>query len=460
MIESIKHRWSAESGYREVLAMSIPLILSTGAWSILLFFDRMFLAWYSPAAIAAAMPAGMTSFAMLCFFIGTAAYVNTFVAQYYGADEEHNIGAIVWQGIYFSALSLVIIIPAYFLAEMFFSLVGHAPEVKEQEVLYFKILMYSSMFMVLNNALGSFFSGLGKTLVVMWVSVVITVINIALDYILIFGNLGFPEMGIRGAATASNIAVITGSVLYLLLIFQKKYRNRFNLISSSKFDRGLFNRLIYFGSPNGLRLFIDMSAFTAFLMFVGTLGTHEGVTTNIAFNIEALAFLPMVGMMIGVAVIVGQRLGENKPHLAEKAAWSAIHLTLTFFGILAVLYLMTPKVFIYPFTLHGGLNELTNGVETIVVLLRFVAFFCIFDAIFLVFLGALEGAGDTRFIMKMSLVISIFLLVIPCYLYIRYFEATMHGLWWIITINVVIYCAVFFWRFKTGPWKSMRVIEY
>lgn len=460
MIKAIQHRWSAKSGYREVLIISVPLILSTGAWSILLFFDRMFLAWYSPAAIAAAMPAGMTSFAMLCFFIGTAAYVNTFVAQYYGADEEHKIGAIVWQGIYFSAISLIIIIPAYFLAEKFFSSVGHALDVQEQEVLYFKILMYSAMFMVLNNALGSFFSGLGKTLVVMWVSLVITVVNITLDYALIFGNLGFPEMGIRGAATASNIAVIIGTVLYLFLIFQKKYRSRFNLISSQKFDRALFNRLIYFGSPNGLRLFIDMSAFTAFLMFVGTLGTHEGVTTNIAFNIEALAFLPMVGMMIGVAVIVGQRLGENKPQLAEKAAWSAIHLTLTFFGILAVLYLTVPKVFIYPFTLHGGLNELTNGVETIVVLLRFVAFFCLFDAIFLVFLGALEGAGDTRFIMKMSVVISILLLVIPCYLYIRYFEATLLGLWWIITINVVIYCVVFYWRFKNGPWRSMRVIEY
>lgn len=459
MFKAIQHRWSAECGYREVLIISIPLILSTGAWSILLFFDRMFLAWYSPAAIAAAMPAGMTSFSMLCFFIGTAAYVNTFVAQYYGAAEEKKIGAIIWQGIYFSALSLLVIIPAFFLASYFFALIGHTPEVQAQETIYFKILMYSAMFMVLNNALGSFFSGLGKTLVVMWVSLSITVVNVGLDYVLIFGNFGFPEMGIRGAATASNIAIISGALIYLCLIFQKKYRERFNLISTWKFKRSLFNRLIYFGAPNGIRLFIDMSAFTAFLMIVGTLGTHEGVTTNIAFNIEALAFLPMVGMMIGVAVLVGQRLGENKPELAEKAAWSAIHLTLAFFGLLAVLYLTVPKVFIYPFTLQGGLAELKNSVETIVVLLRFVAFFCLFDAIFLVFLGALEGAGDTRFIMKMSVVISIFLLIVPCYLYIRFFDATLHGLWWIITSNVVIYCAVFFWRFKTGPWKTMRVIE-
>ena len=225
MLNTIKKRWSDESGYREVLTIAIPLILSTGAWSVLLFFDRMFLSWYSEDSIAAAMPAGMTSFAMLSIFIGTAAYVNTFVAQYFGADEENRIGAIVWQGIYFSLLSFIVIIPAYFLAENFFALIGHTAEVQAQETLYFKILMYSAMFMVLNNALSSFFSGLGKTMIVMWVSFLIAFINIVLDYILIFGKLGYPVMGIRGAAIASNIAVIAGSVVYLVLIFQSKYRN-------------------------------------------------------------------------------------------------------------------------------------------------------------------------------------------------------------------------------------------
>jgi MATE family multidrug resistance protein len=459
MFKAIRNRWSADGGYKEVLMIAVPLILSTGAWSILLFVDRMFLSWYSADAIAAALPAGMASFAMLCLFIGTAAYVNTFVAQYYGAEEETKIGAIVWQGIYFSLLSLVLIIPAYFLAKPFFELMGHMPAVQHQETLYFKILMYSGMFMVLNNALSSFFSGLGKTLVVMWVSLLITAINIGLDYLLIFGNYGFPEMGIRGAATASNIAVISGSLVFLLLLFQQKYRQRFAMLSSWRFKPALFNRLIYFGSPNGLRLFLDMAAFTAFLMFVGTVGTREQVATNIAFNIEALAFLPMVGMMIGVAVIVGQRLGENKPDLAEKAAWSAIHMALGFFGLLAVLYILTPHTFIYPFTLNGGMDNVDQSIDLIIVLLRFVAFFCLFDAIFLVFLGALEGAGDTRFIMKMSFLISIVLFVIPCYLYIKYFDAKLYVLWWIITINVIIYCSVFYWRFKYGPWKRMKVIE-
>ena len=459
MFSRLKSRWSVDGGYKEVLIIAIPLILSTGAWSVLLFVDRMFLALYSSNAIAASMPAGMAGFALMCLFIGTAAYVNTFVAQYYGAKEESNIGIILWQGIYFSFTSLVIIIPAYFLAEQLFSLINHAPEVQALEVDYFKILMYSAVFVVLNNTLSSFFSGLGKTMVVMWVSIFITVINIGCDYLLIFGHYGFPELGIQGAAIATNIAITCGSAVLVILVFQKKNCQRFGLLASWSFNPELFNRLIYYGAPNGVRLFIDMTSFTAFLMFVGTLGTQQLVASNIAFNINALAFLPMIGLMVGVAVVVGQRLGENKPEIAEKATWSAIHIALTFFGTLAILYICVPQMFIYPFTLNGGLEDIEQSIDMIILLLKFLAFFALFDALFLVFLGALEGAGDTRFILKMSVLMSIGLLVVPCFLYVKYYQAELLVLWWIITANVVLYCLVFLWRFTQGPWKTMRVIS-
>ena len=86
-IKKIKHRWHAESGYREVLKLAFPLILSTGSISIQHFVDRMFLTWHSPEAIAASVPGGIVSFTLMCLFIGTAAYVNTFVGQYYGAKQ-------------------------------------------------------------------------------------------------------------------------------------------------------------------------------------------------------------------------------------------------------------------------------------------------------------------------------------------------------------------------------------
>jgi len=247
--------------------------------------------------------------------------------------------------------------------------------------------------------------------------------------------------------------------VFVLLIFTKAHQQRFQILSSWKFQYSLFKRLIYFGMPNGARMFIDMSAFTAFLMFVGTLGTYELASSNIAFNINALSFLPMWGLMIGVAVVVGQRLGEGKPQLAEKATWSGVHIALLFFGSLGLLYILIPSVFIYPFTLNGGLQDLEGSRELIIVLLRFIAFFGLFDAIWLVFLGALEGAGDTRFIMKASFIISFGLLALPCYLYIKYFEADLLVLWTVITANVVIYCLAFYIRFKQGGWKKMSVIH-
>jgi MATE family multidrug resistance protein len=89
-MQQIKDRWIIDGGYRELFVIAIPLIFSTATWSVQHFVDRMFLAWYSPEAIAAAMPAGMLSFTIISLFMGTAGYVNTFVAQYFGAKRYHN----------------------------------------------------------------------------------------------------------------------------------------------------------------------------------------------------------------------------------------------------------------------------------------------------------------------------------------------------------------------------------
>ena len=452
-------RWSSPAGYREVLQVALPIILSSGAWGFLLFFDRMFLAWYSPEAVAAAMPAGMTSFALLAFFVGMCAFVNTFVAQYFGAAEYTEIGAIVWQGIYLSLCSLILIVPLYFLSEALFAFAGHSADVQELEVIYFKTLLYSAVFQVMNNALSSFFSGIGRTLVLMWVSVLMLVVNLTLDYALIFGHWGFTEMGIRGAGIATNIGIIAGFLTFVFLIMSKENQHKFQVLKRWRFDPALFFRLIRFGLPNGVRLFIDMTAFAAFLLLVGLLGTVELVASNIAFNINAISFLPMIGMIVAVSVLVGQRFGEGKPELAERSVWSAIQISFVFFIILGSAYILMPAFFIWPFTQHGGLDQLDGSHEMIVILLRFIAFFGLFDAMFLVLLGALEGAGDTRFIMRSSFLMSFLLLIVPCYFYVQSGAATVTVLWLIITINIMACCALYYWRFRSAGWKKLRVIE-
>ena len=96
-----------DGGYRHVLRLAGPMILSTSSMSVMRFMDRMFVAWYSQDSLAASVPAGIASFVPLAFFIGTAGYVSTFVAQYHGAGREHRIGPAVWQGIYLGLAAMV-----------------------------------------------------------------------------------------------------------------------------------------------------------------------------------------------------------------------------------------------------------------------------------------------------------------------------------------------------------------
>ncbi|RMF60876.1 MAG: MATE family efflux transporter [Calditrichaeota bacterium] len=452
-------RWNEESGYGEVLRIAFPLILSTSSWSLQHFIDRMFLTWYSPEAIAASMPAGLVNWTLVSIFVGTAAYVNTFVAQYYGARNYERIGSSVWQGLYLSLLASLVAILFVPLAQPIFSLFGHPEGVKQLEVVYFLILLIGAPFLVINNAISSFFTGLGKTWMVMWVNFFSTGVNLFLDYLMIFGKWGFPEMGIAGAAWATVISVMVTSVVLFLLMSQAHYRKKYSTLKNWKFERELFLRLLKYGLPSGFQFFLEIMAFTLFILLVGKIGVIELAASNIAFNINTLAFLPMYGMTIAVSTVVGQRLGENRPELAEKATWSAFHLAFIYFFVLGLGYFFLPDLFIFPFALQAEKEHFDSIQYMIEVLLKFVAVYCLFDAGNMIFSGALKGAGDTRFVAISSVVLSWVLMLIPSYITLRFFSGNIYWLWLFVTLYIAGLCVIFFWRFQKGRWKSMRVIE-
>lgn len=459
ILRRLKNRWTEKNGYGEVLKLAFPLILSTGSWSLQHFIDRMFLTWYSPAAIAASLPAGMVNWTLVSLFVGMAAYVNTFVAQYYGARRPERIGPAVWQGIWLSLLAAAIILPFYPLAGRIFGIFGHTPEVQELETVYFRILLIGAPFAVLSNAVSGFFSGLGRTWVVMWVNFFATGVNIVLDYLLIFGKFGFPELGMAGAAWATTIAVAASSGLFFFLMARPKFDADYHTLKGWRFELPLFRRLIRYGLPSGLQFLLEIFAFTLFILIVGKIGMMELAASNIAFNINSLAFMPMYGFTIAVSTLVGQRLGENRPEQAERAAWSAFHMALGFFGVLGLAYFVIPGVFTWPFAFQADPKNISPILELTAVLLRFVAFYCLFDAANMIFSGALKGAGDTRFVAAASVVSSWGFMLIPSLMGVYLFGTGIYWLWVFVTLYVMGLGVAFWWRFIKGRWKSMRVIE-
>ena len=459
MINAIKNRWHMEGGYQDVLRIAIPLVLSTGSLSIQHFVDRMFLTWYSPEAIAAALPAGLINFSLMSIFIGTATYVNTFVAQYYGAKRYPCIGPAIWQGLYFALISGIIVLPFYSLAGNIFRLAGHAPKVQALEIQYFRILLFCTFPLTAASALGSFYAGRGKTWVVMWVNVISTATNITLDYVLIFGKLGFPEMGMKGAAIATLTALCVRFLLYAILMAQKKYRQRYNISSGFQWNPDLFKRLLKYGLPNGLTFFLDLIGFTIFVMIVGRFGTHSLAATNITFNINSLAFMPMMGFGMAASILVGQHLGENRPDLAQRSTWSTFHLTFVYMGPIAISYILFPQLFLIPYASKADPENFPLIANLVVNLLKFVAAYSIFDTMNLVFAYAIKGAGDTRYVMVVSAILSWCLMIIPSYIAAKLFDRGLYLIWCFATLYIIILGIVFLLRFLGGKWKSMRVIE-
>jgi MATE family multidrug resistance protein len=458
----IKNLWFRQGGYAEVLRTAFPLILSTSAWTLQQFVDRMFLTWYSPSAIAASMPAGILNFTFVSLFFGTVSYVTTFVAQYHGAGISERIGPVIWQSVYLSFVGGVLIALLIPFASPVFRLIGHSPEVQAEETVYFRILCAGSFFPILNGALSGFFSGRGKMWPLLWANLAGTAVNIVLDYGMIFGNLGFREMGIAGAGIATVLSGFAGTLFYVVAMAKNRANVEKYSLGRSRVDLGLTGRLLRYGSPNGVQFFLDIVGFSAFLLIVGRLGTSSLAATNIAFNINTLAFMPMIGFAMAVSILVGQYIGEGKPDLAERSVYSCFAMTFLYMAAVASLYVLVPELFLRPYRLlpaQGASGEAHAIGRTVVVLLRFVAFYSIFDTLNLVFASAVKGAGDTHFVMYTGSAITFSVLVAPSYVFLVLLGRDIYTGWFIAAAYVCIMGVSFLLRFLQGKWKAMKVIE-
>lgn len=453
-------RWAIHNGYRDVLAISLPLVISMASVTIMQFTDQVFLANYSLNAIAAAMPAGIAAFVFLAFFIGTAGYVNVFIAQYTGSGTRRKVGSSLWQGFYFAVASGLVLIAISYLGETIFELADHSPEVRELEVVYFRIVTAGGGVRLLGIVLSCFYSGRGLTKPVMIVNTIAAGVNIPLDYAMINGLWGFPEMGIQGAAIATVVASGVAAVLFAVLLLLPKNNREFGIWAGRRFNRELFGRLMRYGLPGGVQFFLDIAAFSFFFLLIGRLGKEALAASNIVIAINHLAFMPIVGFSIGISTMVGQAIGAGKPDEAVIATSSTNHITLAYMISLALVFVLAPEWLMSHFQPREmGLAEFNAITATGVILLRFVAVYTLCDGVAIIYSGALKGAGDTRFVMWLIGLLSATVLVGPVYVGIEFLGMGLYTAWMFLTGYLLIMTLCLWYRFKRGKWRSMRVIE-
>jgi MATE family multidrug resistance protein len=456
-----KQRWHAEGGGAEVLRLALPLVLSNSIWTLQILIDRVLLSRYSSDAVAAAMPAVVPFWTVLVLFQYTANYATTFVSQYLGARRPERIGPAVWQALYFSIVAGLAFPSLMLLAAPYFGAIGHPPRIQELEATYFRILCFSTLPMLITASVNSFFAGRGATWTVMVIDAFGMTVNAVLAYALIPGHWGLPELGIAGAGWATVAGTSASALLGLCLFLRPRFRHEFHTLLGWQFDRELFWRLMRFGLPSGLQFALDGLAFTAFISLVGNLDYTEpgsGAASGIAFSINMVAILPMLGVAQAVSVLVGQRLGANRADLAERATWTGYFGACSYMTFVAALYLLVPDLFLWLFQSETEPDKWAAVASRVPTLLRFVAVYSLFDSINLVFAFALRGAGDTRFVILVALVLSWPLMVLPTWAALQ-FGWGLYWSWSFASAYIIALAITYWFRFRTGKWKTMRVIE-
>ncbi len=450
---------SYSASIRELLTIAIPLAISSGSVTLMHLANRLFLTWHNKDELAAVLPSAMWNWTLLSIFIGTAQYVNTFVSQYEGAQRPERVSASIWQGAYFAIISgALLTVLAPFTAGIFY-LFPHGPKIQALEIQYFLIVCLGSLPVVLSVALGCFFSGRQQTRITMMVGLAGSLINIVLDYILIFGRGPIPSFGIVGAAWATVTAEFSVLLIYLCLLWRSPDAAKYKLWSTWRFDRELFYRMLKFGLPSGFHFFVDVFAFSIFIMLIGLINPDVLAATTLAFNLNTMAFLPMVGLGTAVSILVGRRIGEGHPSAAVRTTWIAFGISAVYMLAFGVFYVGFPDLLMSPYTVEANAADFAKIRPLIIRLLWFVAIYSLFDGMAIVFGSAIRGAGDTRYAMLISLFGSWVLMVMPTWIGIAYWNWGVLHAWAACTLNVVVVGLAFMARFHGGKWRLMRVIE-
>jgi multidrug resistance protein, MATE family len=453
--ESIPPPATRSAMLRRLLSIALPMIVSQASETVMLFVDRLFLSRVGQLHLSAAMAGGLTNFTVASVFVGIAGYVNAIVAQYYGAHREDQCARAAAQSVYFSLMATPLLLLITLVIPGFFEWIGHDPGQVPLESIYAQWLIAGAVILLLRNGLTGFFLGIGKTRVVMVSNIAAMLVNVPLNYVLIFGRFGFPELGIVGAAIGTLGGGLVGFGILMLAYLSPRMHRRYQTRSRWRFDREMFARLLRFGTPAGIEIFLNVLAFNLFVQLMHGYGANVAAATTITFNWDIVAFIPMLGLGVATTAVVGQYVGANDLDGAHKSTLLALRIGWLYSGSMMILFFVGARplvgVFSSGFADPGAVSGLA---ET---MLRLAGLYTMADSTQLIFAGALRGAGDTSWVMRASAILHWIFAGVAIVL-IRVVQAPPVLVWVFFIVFVVSLGLTMYLRFRSGVWRGFRVI--
>ena len=445
-------RAAARSGsVREVLDLAYPVVLTQISATAMGVVDSAMVGRLGPTSLAAVGFGGIWMWTFFSLFYGTTSGVQTFVSQADGAGQQDRCGAWAWHGAY-------AVVPATLVAAVavglgiapLVELLGPSPELQSNAVTYVQARLPGEVGMAILMVLTAFFRGLGDTRTPLYVMLAANAVNAVLDYGLIFGKLGLPGWGVRGAGVATAVSVWFAAGALYLAFRRRALRDRFRTDPVAPSARATL-RFLRTGAPIGGQWCLGMTSFAMFTTLVARMGDAEMAASQAFVMLLSISFMQAVGIAIAAATLVGRYVGARDHAAAVRSFRSSLLLGAVLGSAVAVLFVALPGALLRIFTDDPSVVEL--GIP----LLALGALFQFFDAGGIIAEGALRGAGDTRwpFAVHTALGWGFF---VPC-AYVLGFVADggLTGAWLGGTFYVVMLASVLVWRFQSGAWRHIEI---
>lgn len=420
------------------------------------FVDRAYLAHYSLEALQAVLPAGLLMWVFAGFFQSLVGYSNVLVGQYHGANAPMKCRATYRVATGVALAAGLLSLPLVYLGNFILARTTTSPELLRIETIYFDIVMLGAVAVYGQMAAASYFTGRGRTRLVFWANLVGNITNIALDPLFIFGLCGFPAWGTAGAAVATVIAMFVQWVILVVAAHRERENNESLRRAKGSVGCDILKRLLRFGLPSSLYETLNMISFTIFVFVTGGVGELELAVSNACFSVNYLLFAPMMGFSLGAQTLVAQAIGRKDFLGAEKDARHTMILGAFFALVSSAVVLAFAHPILNLFAARAG--EQTAAFHSLgIVLLALMGVWLLFDAVDIIIAGALKGAGDTVFVMGLSL-ISSFVVWLPLVWVVKIYHNTMPALWSTMIVLVLLCFAVSLVRWQCGGWKRHRVV--
>lgn len=431
---------------RNVLKLSMPVLLSSLFQRLVSIVDVFLTGGLGAAAIAATGLGQLLMFVAMTFFWGLSTGTTVVIAHLWGAEKRTEAS----QAAFISCLACLVLtaicsVIGYFFGGDLARIMGADAEVQMLASEYIQLVFLWMVWTTGLNVLSAVMHGIGDTRTPMEAIILVNILHVIIAWPLIYGKLGFPMLGVKGAAIAINTSEFIGCIYLLFHAFKKKY------ITIGRPDLELFSRIWKIGWPVALERMAHQSGQLIYSSFIIGYGTTAYAAHQIGLSIESLSFMPGAGMGTAASTLMGQALGAKKLKRAHISHFEALRLAVIVMSTMGFLFLAVPEYLIGTFTNDPQVVELGS------VFLRLVAFAQVPLAISFVYAGSLRGTGDTFYVFIVTLLAMWGIRVVLSWVAADLLHLSLYAVWGVFLIDWYVRGAAFAWRYKKRDLHSVVI---